>query len=374
MKHTAPINLMFIVPCFGFGGLEKVVLSIVKNIDRSRFNPSFCTLLRPEPELMSKLEQFDLPCYVLQKKDKLDVSLFFRLRKVLAAENVQIINSHDIGATLYAAPAARLAGVGRVVHTDHSQIMTMRQHLGVYRWIFRNLVTYSITVSKDLESYLIKELRISADRVSTIPNGIDTDEFATERDLSYLYEEFKIAKDDKIVGSIGRLKKQKGMKYLLYAFKIVVETMPEAKLLIVGDGELRKELEALRDELRLRDNVIFTGIRNDIPALLQFFDLFALSSLWEGQPITIMEAMAAGKPIVATDVGGNAEILMRDNLGKIVPPKDHKALADSILFVLANESRAREFGQNARNYAQRELDASSMALKYDDLLYSIMSN
>ena len=149
---------MFIVPCFGFGGLEKVVLSIVKNIDRSRFNPSFCTLLRPEPELMSKLEQFDLPCYILQKKDKLDVSLFFRLRKVLAAENVQIINSHDIGATLYAAPAARLAGVGRVVHTDHSQIMTMRQHLGVYRWIFRNLVTYSITVSKDLESYLTKEL------------------------------------------------------------------------------------------------------------------------------------------------------------------------------------------------------------------------
>jgi glycosyltransferase involved in cell wall biosynthesis len=365
---------MFIVPCFGFGGLEKVVLSIVKNIDRSRFNPSFCTLLLPEPELMKELEQYDLPCYVLQKRDGPDISILFKLRKLLAAEKVQLVNSHDIGATLYAAPAARLAGAGRVIHTDHSQILAKHKHLGVYRWILKNLVSHSITVSKDLESYLTKEMGVHPGRITTIPNGIDIELFAAERDLSYLYKEFDIEPNDKVVGSIGRLKKQKGMEYLISAFKIVVEAMPQAKLFIVGDGELRQKLESIRDELGIEDNVIFTGIRNDIPALLQFFDLFTLASLWEGQPLTIMEAMAAGKPIIATDVGGNAEILKGGDLGTIVPPRDSAAHADSILTLLKDESRAEELGKKARAFAQRELGDTPMARKYDDLFYSIMSS
>jgi len=198
LKKDAPINLMFVVPCFGFGGLEKVVLSIVKNIDRSRFNPSFCTLLRPEPELMKEIEQYDLPCYVLPKRDGPDISILFKLRKLLAAEKVQLVNSHDIGATLYAAPAARLAGASRVVHTDHSQILAKHKHLGVYRWIFKNLVSHSITVSKDLESYLTGEMGVHPGRITTIPNGIDIELFAAERDLSYLYKEFDIGPGDEV--------------------------------------------------------------------------------------------------------------------------------------------------------------------------------
>jgi glycosyltransferase involved in cell wall biosynthesis len=143
------------------------------------------------------------------------------------------------------------------------------------------------------------------------------------------------------------------------------------KLIIVGDGELRQSLESLAHRLLVGERVVFTGIRTDIPHLMRLFDLFALPSLWEGQPITIVEAMAAAKPIVATNVGGNAEILHRGEFGVLVPPGDENALADAISALLSDAARARELGKKAASRAERELTSASMVRRYEELFAAI---
>jgi glycosyltransferase involved in cell wall biosynthesis len=311
---------MLVTPCFGYGGLEQVVLSIVALIDRSRFHPSFCTLLAPEPALYREMERLDLPCYILDKGEGLNAGLPFRLAAVMRRERVRLVNAHDIGATLYAAASSRLGGVRTLIHTDHSQILTKKKHRAAYRFVMRNLVDFSIAVSSSLEDHLVNVLGVSRSAVTTIPNGIDTARFAAKADTSRIRRELGIGESERIIGSIGRLTEQKGMAHLIRAFATVAARDANTRLVIVGDGMLRLELEGLGRELGVREKVVFTGIRMDVPVLLGLFDVFAVASLWEGQPIAIMEAMAAGKPIVATDVGGNSEILAGGKYGLLQLP------------------------------------------------------
>jgi glycosyltransferase involved in cell wall biosynthesis len=372
-RDTSRINLMFIVPCFGFGGLEQVVINIVKELDRSRYNPSFCSLLAPVPEMFEKIKALDLPCYVLDKGEGFNCWLPFRIARLLRRNRIDLINGHDIGATLFAAFATRLAGIGKIVHTDHSQILTKHKFMPVYRWVLKQRVSCSITVSENLERFLISNFGLKRERVITIPNGIEVDRFAKGQDTSYLYREFGIDEKARIIGSIGRLTEQKGMRYLIEAFSKVNHDVPDTMLIIVGDGELRGDLEKLSETLSIRDNVIFTGIREDTPELLELFDIFVLPSLWEGQPLTIMEAMAAGKPIIATDVGGNSEILDSGKYGVIVPSGSPVALAGAVMGLLGDEDSAKKLGADAEDYCARELSSVSMVRKYERVYEAVLS-
>ena len=373
-NYRTRTNIMFITPCFGVAGLEQVVLNIIHCLDRTKFNPSFCSFMEPDPTMYEKLMKLDLPCYILSKKIGIDYFLPVKLHNVLIKEKVDLVNSHDIGATIYAAPAGRLAGIKKVIHTEHSQILTKSKYFCLYRWIMKNWVSFAITVSYDLEKYFIKKMRVSNNKVETIPNGIDIHKFESYEDITYLKKYFQIGENEKIIGSIGRLTEQKAYEYLLRAFNIVLKDSPNTKLIIVGEGNLRESLEKLSRNLQIEDRVIFTGIRQDIPNLLRLFDVFALSSLWEGQPITIMEAMAAGKPIVVTDVGGNREILGQDKYGLIVPPKQPVALAKAISKVLSDKKLAEKLGNDAKAYSTEKLSHLGMVRKYESVFDSVINN
>ncbi len=373
MDEGAKIRVMFVTPCFGYGGLERVMLDIVANLDRSRFTPSFCTLLAPDAEMFRKLERLDIPCTVLDKGEGVSWSLVFRLARLLRRKRIDLVNSHDIGATLYAAPAARLAGIDTVVHTDHSQILTKKRLLPVYRWIMQHLVTSSVTVSLDLEEYIASEMRVDRSRIETIPNGIDVTRFSVASDNSTLRKELGIEEGSMVIGTVGRLTEQKGMVFLIDAFGEISRRFPGAVLVIVGDGELRTDLEDRSVSKGLGDRIIFTGVRDDIPRLLGLFDVFVLPSLWEGQPITIMEAMASGRSIVATDVGGNSEILRSGEFGLLVPAKDPGALAGAVGRLLDDTTLAVKIGEKARAHAVAELNSTSMTRRYEDVFISCLS-
>lgn len=362
---------MFIAPCFGFGGLERVILSLVANIDRTRFTPSFCALYAPDPAMYRKLSRLGLSCTIIDKGEGINYYLPFRLAGLLRREQIELVNSHDIGATLFAAPAARLAGITKVVHTDHSQILAKKRFPGVYRLILRHLVTHIIPVSQDLSRYLVRTMQIDQAKITTIPNGIDVLPFATVHDVSCLRKELGIPEKNRIVGTIGRLVEQKGTEYLIRGFAQLAHKYPDTTLVIVGKGELRFNLEHLVDDLTLGNKIIFTGIREDIPELMNLFDIFVLPSLWEGQPITIIEAMAAGKPVVATDVGGNRELLMHGEFGLLVPPKGPEALARAMERLFADPHLAEKLGERARAHATVELSSSSMTKRYENVFSSL---
>jgi sugar transferase (PEP-CTERM/EpsH1 system associated) len=372
-RKDQTIRVMFVAPCFGVGGLERVILELVANIDRSRFTPSFCTLLAPDREMYRAIERLDLSCSVLDKGDGINLSLPARLARLMRRERIDVVNAHDIGATLYAAPAARLAGISRVVHADHSQILTKTRHTSIYRLVMRRFVEHTVTVSRDLADYLAREYGIERDRITIIPNGIDVSRFADAVDSSRVREELGIGPEKRIIGTIGRLTEQKGTEYLIRAFAGLARDIPDLALVVVGDGELRPGLERLASELGAGSSVVFAGIREEIPEFLNLFDLFVLPSLWEGQPLTLLEAMAAGKPVIAADVGGNVEILRGGDLGVLVPPRNVGVLADAMRRLLADRSLAQDLGRRSRAHAASEFGASKMTRRYERVFDSLLS-
>ena len=373
IKADTKTRIMFITPCFGYGGLERVLIDILSNLDRSRFNPFFCSLLDPVEEMYRKLERLDVPSTVLGKGEGISWSLVFRLARLLHRKRIDLVNTHDIGATLYGAPAARLAGIELIVHTDHSQILTINRLMPVYRWIMQHLVIRTITVSMDLEDYLVKEIMVDRSKIVTIPNGIDSSRFTIDRDSTPLRNELGIPVDSLVIGTIGRLTEQKGTSYLIDAFADLSKRVSNASLVIVGDGELRGDLKHRAEGTGAGDRIFFTGIRDDVPDLLRMFDVFVLSSLWEGQPITIMEAMAAGKPIVATDVGGNGEILRSGDFGLLVPAGDAGKISTAVTSLLTDRPMAGDLGERARQQAVSNLDSYSMTKRYEAVFKSMIS-
>jgi len=365
---------MFVAPCFGFGGLERVLIETIANLDASRFIPSFCTLLEPDPAMYKKIKQLGISCTILDKGEGFRWSLIFELAGLLKRERIDLVNSHDIGATLFAAPAAWLARIPRVIHTEHSQLLAERRHLSLYKLIMRMLVTRVITVSRDLENHLATTFSIDRSRISVIPNGIDVKRFDGVRDTRNLREELGIPETARIIGTIGRLTEQKGMEYLIRAYADCIERHPDLALVIVGSGEERENLGLLANNLGVKNGVIFAGIREDIPELLQIFEIFVLPSIWEGQPLAIMEAMAAGKSIVASNVGGNAEILRQGELGMLAEPRNAGSLANAIEMLLTDRVLSQQLGERAHTHAVAELTAALMTKRYEETFDSLFSS
>jgi glycosyltransferase involved in cell wall biosynthesis len=364
------INLLLITPCFGYGGLEQVVLNLINELDRSKFNVSICTLLEPHPEMLDLILKSGVKWNVINKKDGFDLSIPLKLANLIRKGKIDLINSHDVGATLYAVLASLLTSKKTIVHTDHSEILG-RKHLYLYSYIMRKRLHFCITVSENLRHYLINNIGVCEKIVKTIPNGIDLSKFSHIIENTDIRREFHINKNDLIIGSIGRLTKQKGYEYLLKAFNLLLKNKDNVKLVIAGDGEDRDELMHMAKELQVAERVIFAGHRKDIPNIIRSFDVFVLSSLWEGQPITIIEAMAAGVPIVVTDVGGNSEILGKGSYGLLVPPRDPVALARGIENLLNDSIMREKISTDAQMYAKNHLSHLAMVKEYEKVFDSL---
>lgn len=379
-----PVPVMILVPCFGYGGLEQVVLHLAQGLDRRSFRPVLYSLVEPETGLLEQIRSSDIVFKVIEKGHGVNVALPFKLASAMRREGIRLVNSHDIGATLYAAPAAFLSGVKHVVHTEHSQILARRDRWRIFGAILRNWTSFSITVSRELESTLVEKLGLDRERVMTIQNAVEASRFSCEKFDPSTLEKLGIAEGELVVGSVGRLTEQKGYEYLLEAIAISTKKHTRLRLVMVGRGELREELELLARSLGIARNVVFAGVRRDVPKLLAAFDIFVLPSLWEGQPITLMEAMAAAKAIIATDVGDNASILGAANpplegsfeigeRGILVRAKDHAAIAAAVDRLAEDRSLRSALGSRAREYARLELDPATMVKRYEKVFDALLA-
>jgi glycosyltransferase involved in cell wall biosynthesis len=197
--------------------------------------------------------------------------------------------------------------------------------------LYVRLADIVVAVSHDLRRTLLRDVHLTRP-VRVIHNGIDGARYRFSSE-STVRLDLGVARDDFLIGTGVVLSKQKGIPYLLEAARRVLAEDSKARFVIAGDGPMRQELEQMAAQLRLGDGVRFLGYRNDIPHFVSALDLYVLPSLWEGLPLALLEAMAIGKPIVATQVGGNAEVVEDGVNGYIVPPRDPVALAQAILRV-----------------------------------------
>jgi glycosyltransferase involved in cell wall biosynthesis len=207
-----------------------------------------------------------------------------------------------------------------------------------------------IAVSESARAFLIRSKGYPAEKISVVPNGRDLSVFRPGGARSRVRKELGLGDAVPLVGVVGRLEPQKGHAVLLEAWPSVLRDLPDARLLVVGDGRLRERLDQRARDLRVADSVIFTGFRADVPRLLDAVDVVTLPSLSEGMPLAAIEASAMARPVVATAVDGTPEVIRDGRTGRLVPPGDPAALARALLALLRDPEAARRMGRAGRDY------------------------
>jgi glycosyltransferase involved in cell wall biosynthesis len=272
------------------------------------------------------------------------VSLSLRLARLLRRLRPQVVHVTDVWPP--ALVAARLARVPRVLLTHHTPELPRRDNLAGRAWLRASWATRPEVIYTS-ETDRERDGRTSL-KTHVIELGIDLDRFASGRPA--------LQHDLPIVGNVARLAEQKGQRYLLEA----AAELPQARFAIVGEGELRADLECRADELGLTERVLFTGARDDVPDLLASFDVFAFPSLFEGLCLAVIEAQAAGVPVVATPVGGIRETVIDGETGLLVPPRDPQALAQAIRRLLDDRDLAAKLADEARRRVRERFSVERM--------------
>jgi glycosyltransferase involved in cell wall biosynthesis len=290
-----------------------------------------------------------------------------------------IVHTHTAKAGTIGRLAARLARVPVVLHTFHGHVfhdyfgpLQTKVFLGIERFLASlsdRIVTVSEGQRRELAAYGVASL----DKITVVPLGFELDALLNCESLrGQLRRELGIAEGTALVGIVARLTAIKNHRLFLDAARLIVETGQEAMFLVVGDGELRAELEAYVAELGLVERVIFTGWRHDLPRIYADLDVVALSSLNEGTPVSLIEAMAAAKPVVATRVGGVFDVVLDKRSGYLVQSKDTEGLAGGILDLLRAPDRAREMGQKGREAVHLRFTAQTLITNIERLYAELL--
>jgi len=335
------------------GGGQMHVIQILKNLDRTRFEP-FIACSRAG-ELLGEFEALAAGCVFSPIGKRPHVDTLLRLGKFIKTQDIQIVHTHGGIAGLWGRLAAWMAGAASV-HTLHGihflyyeNALTRKLYIQLERFLGQFTDRVICVAESDRQKCLEHKL-YPADKCTVIKNGILLrDQADASFDPAAFRKSLGIENSARIIGHVARLHHQKGQRYLLEAFEQVLKRYPDTVLLIVGDGPLRNELETLASDLRLADHVRFLGFRQDVPNILSVIDLFVLSSLWEGLPIVLLEAMAMGKPVVSTDVDGIRELIVQRQEGLLAPPKNPARLAEAMSALLMDHGLADDLGRRAHN-------------------------
>jgi glycosyltransferase involved in cell wall biosynthesis len=287
-------------------------------------------------------------------------------------ERVDIVHCHNIGALFYGSIGSKLARTSGTLYTAHGVYSANR--LGKLRFARYMPIDRVVTVSEDAREAMLSSGHFDPDAVQTLPNGIDIDLFNMDVDRHALKEELGLPEGVPVFGIVARLSWEKEHKTLLDAMAMLSSEIASSILVVVGDGPIRAELEQHAVDAGVADRVYFLGERRDVPKLLQVFDVFVLSSRLEGLSLTLLEAAAAGLPIVATNVGGNSEVVVDGNTGFIVEPGDPGALAEAMSKVGSDPELARSMGKLGRKRVIEQYSLDAMVRRYDKIYHELLGS
>jgi glycosyltransferase involved in cell wall biosynthesis len=335
-----------------------------------RFAPSLVGLKDPEPATQWLGEQ-GIPVHSLGR-GRFDPRILTDLVRVGRERRARILHVHGYAAADFGRLAARRLGAALVLH-EHFADPHMPAYQGVADRVLSGLTDRAIAVSASTRDFLVRERHVPADRVRLIWNGAPLDEFApVSADVArQARRSLGVADDALVVGTIGRLNEQKGHRYLVEAAAALLGPRPKAHVVIVGDGDQMEALKTQAAALGLASRVTLAGHRADVPALLGAIDVFAISSTYEGTPLALFEAMAAGKAIVSTAVDGCREVLEDGVTALLVPPQDPAALATALGRVVDDAALRRSLADNARKASTRydiRTCVAGMEALYDEVL------
>lgn len=347
-----------------------MLLSLADAVDHAVYRPVFC-LLQPG-WLADEARARNYPTYVLPLERTVDVPWTRRALSLLKNERVDLIHAHEFAMNTYGALLSALTDIPCVTTIHGKNYSSDRWHRrAAYRLVARR--TRMIAVSDDIKNFLATAVGVSVRRITTIPNGIHIDRYAaTDAAKARFRTELGLSPRQPVVGAIGRLEPVKGHTHLLAAAQLVCTRYPDAVFVLAGQGPLRDSLEQQADALGIGRNVRFLGYRDDVATVLAGLDIFVLPSLSEGLPLSLLEAMAAGKPVVASNVGGIPEVIRDGDNGFLAQPATPVDFADCILTLLADPSRARLLAGNARELVSARFGMAAMVGAYENLYRQLL--
>jgi glycosyltransferase involved in cell wall biosynthesis len=343
-----PINILHIISTLHVGGVENQLALILGKYDRRKLSPLVCSL-SDKGEIGREIEESGIEVIPLKKLGhQFNWTIVRDIYKLIKTRDVKIVRTHQYHANLYGRLAAWLAKVPCIVASVHNvYTQDKKLHRRIINRFLSGFTDRVVAVSETVKRDIVKYDGLRADKVTVIYNGIDAQRFFNISGNS-MRANLRIPPEAPVIGTVGRLTIQKGQKYLLDAVAMLREKFPQILLLIVGDGPIRDELGSRIKALGIDKNAILLGTRRDIPQLLSAMDIFVLPSLWEGLGTSLIEAMAAGKAVIATDIAPFREIINSQKVGILVPVEDSKAVASSIELLFNNKTLAETFGRSAK--------------------------
>jgi glycosyltransferase involved in cell wall biosynthesis len=371
------VKVLFLMPQMGMGGSERLVHNLIRGMDRSRFCPSLAWFY--EAEALQEFRDLQVPLYYVPKTKRIDFSTMRRLAKIIQAEKIDIVSAQHFMPAVYAYYGCNLAAKKALVFTAHSrwEIEDTPFKWRVAGGYLLRRIAASIGVTPDVSSAIQRVFRLKGSRVVTIENGVELGLFAGEKDVGGLRRSLGIADGDVAIGIVANLKRVKNHLFLLQAFARVAEENKHVKLLVIGRG-FKGEADNTEEELRLFVNnhrlggrVLFLGYRTDIPELLKVMDVYCLASLREGLPIGLIEAMAAGLPVVATNVEGIRDVITPNVNGLLVGIGEVTALKDALVGLIRDPHLRHRLGKAGTNTAIQRYSLQRCIREYQQLFLSL---
>lgn len=322
------------------------------------------------------MEKGGIPVHFVRMRPRIDFDLKYvggmvKLIRLLKKEKITVVHTHMYKANTPGRIAALLRGVPVIIANEHNIDTWKSKSQHRIDRILAHFTDKIISVSDAVRKFYI-EKGIPSEKILTIHNGIKLEKFKITLNMDRKKRELGLKPSSVVIGTVGRLEPQKGHKYFLEAASLIKREIPDAQFLLVGSGSLKGKLREYIRRMGLEDDTILTGFRKDIPEILATMEVFILPSLREGFSISLLEAMASGKPIVATSVGGNQEVICDGECGFLVSSKDSESIARRAIKILKNEELKKRLKRNAQEKV-KEFSIEKMASKTIEL-YSKMLN
>lgn len=357
-----------IIPTLDQGGAEKQLVLLAKGLDRNRFQPHVILLTRDGP-YRQELEEAGVPVTLIGKRFKLDIGSFFRLVRFLKQQRFDVVHTWIFAANSYGRLAARLAKVPHIICGERCVDPWKRWwHFAIDRYLAR-YTDRIITNSSGVVDFYTAH-KISREFFEVIPNAVPPVNLDPTARLS-IREKLNVAPDSKLIGIVGRLWPQKGLKDLLWAMELMRVIRDDTYLIVVGDGPERQRLEYYRDQIGLGQRVRFVGHQNAARQWIEALDVLWNGSLYEGQSNVILEAMQVGVPVVATDIAGNRDLILPGETGFLYPLGDLATLARQTQQLLSDTELYVRFAQAAQIRVQQKFSLKAMISAHEKLYESL---
>lgn len=365
-------HVLHLIDGLRIGGAEMLLRDLSVGLERRGYRVSIG--YSTSGALVQELNALGLPLTRLPRLMRIDPILFGGMVRLCLRGAPQIVHTHLFKSDIHGRLAARMAGVPVVVSTLHSMDRWAKiRPLGSLYGLTARYADRIVAVSKEVRRYYGAHTGIPDEKFSTIENGVNVQRFEQQAAAGDLVRQgLGLDPSAPLLGVVGRLTPPKDHATFLRAAMLISRKVPQARFLIVGDGPLRKALEAQTRALGLSEVLTFTGLRKDIPAVLAALDVLVFSSLWEGLPVALLEGMAAARPVVATSVGGIPDVVLPGRTALLAPPSDAEALAQACLYLIANDNMRQAMGQlgyeRARTHFSIEVMVDRTAKLYATLL------